>query len=105
MQNVSCAKLFFYYHANKTHFHKKGFPLGLVLRERIFGTRKRSIVCGYVVIWSHKFKGVMVTVVSYKVPKENMENTPHNWVFESFFFYKMCKFVITNLFSLKYSST
>ena len=33
----------FYYHANKTHFHKKGFALGLVLRVRFFGTRKWPI--------------------------------------------------------------
>ena len=31
-QNLSCENDFFYYHANKTHFHKKGFALGLVLR-------------------------------------------------------------------------
>ena len=35
--------MIFYYHANKTHFHKKGFALGLVLRVRVFGTRKWSI--------------------------------------------------------------
>ena len=29
-----------YYHANKTHSHKIGFELGLVLRVRVFGTRK-----------------------------------------------------------------
>ena len=33
----------FYYHANKTHFHKKGFALGLVLRVRVFGIRKWPI--------------------------------------------------------------
>ena len=27
----------------KTHFHKKGFALGLVLRVRVFGTRKWPI--------------------------------------------------------------
>ena len=32
-----------YYHANKTHFHKKGFALGLVLRVRVFGTLKWPI--------------------------------------------------------------
>ena len=31
------------YHANKTHFHKKGFALGHVLRVRVFGTRKWPI--------------------------------------------------------------
>ena len=33
----------FYSHANKTRFHKKGFGLSLVLRVRIFGTRKWPI--------------------------------------------------------------
>ena len=36
-------KMIFYYHANKTHFHNKGFALGLVLRGRVFGTRKWPI--------------------------------------------------------------
>ena len=53
---------------------------------------------------SHKFKGAMVAVVSYKVPKEKLENTAHNWVFEAFF-YKICNFFLTNLFSLKRSNT
>ena len=30
-------------HANKTHCHKKGFALMLVLKVRIFGTRKWAI--------------------------------------------------------------
>ena len=30
----------FYFHANKTHFYKKGFALCLVLKVRVFGTRK-----------------------------------------------------------------
>ena len=32
-------KMFFYFYANKTHFHKKGFALSLVLKVRSFGTR------------------------------------------------------------------
>ena len=32
VQNLSCENDFFYYHENKTHFHKEGFALGLVLR-------------------------------------------------------------------------
>ena len=35
--------MIFYYHANKTNFHKKGFALGLVLRVRVFGTSKWPI--------------------------------------------------------------
>ena len=30
----------FHSHANKTHFHKKGRALGLILKVRVFGTRK-----------------------------------------------------------------
>ena len=33
-------KMIFYSHANKTHFHKKGFTLSLVWKVRIFGTWK-----------------------------------------------------------------
>ena len=33
-------EVIFYSHTNKTHFHKKGFALSLVLKVRIFGTRK-----------------------------------------------------------------
>ena len=33
---------YIYSHANKTPFHKKGFALTLVLKVRIFGTRKFS---------------------------------------------------------------
>ena len=39
MQNLSCENVF-YYHANKTYFHNKGFAFGLVLRVRVFETRK-----------------------------------------------------------------
>ena len=31
-------------HANKSHFHKKGCALGLILKVRVFGTRKWPIV-------------------------------------------------------------
>ena len=33
----------FYSHANKTHFHKKGCALGLILKVKVFGTRKWPI--------------------------------------------------------------
>ena len=35
---------FFYFHANKTHFHNQGFALSLVLKVSVFGTRKWPIV-------------------------------------------------------------
>ena len=43
VQNLSCVNdllLSCNYDANKTHFHKNGFAVGLVLRVRVFGTRK-----------------------------------------------------------------
>ena len=43
MQNLSCVNMFHYDAKKKTHFHKKGFALGLVLRVRVFGTRKWPI--------------------------------------------------------------
>ena len=33
-------------HANKTHFHKKGGALGLILKVRVFGTRNWPIITG-----------------------------------------------------------
>ena len=36
-------EMIFHSHANKTHFHKKGCALGLILKVRVFGTRKWSI--------------------------------------------------------------
>jgi len=37
-------KMSFHSHANKTHFHKKGGALGLILKVRVLGTREWSIV-------------------------------------------------------------
>ena len=34
----------FNYDANKTHFHNKGFALSLVLKVKLFGTRKWPIL-------------------------------------------------------------
>ena len=36
-------KMIFHSHANKTHFHKKGSAPGLILKVRVFGTRKWPI--------------------------------------------------------------
>ena len=33
-------EMIFHSHANKTHFHKKGCALGLILKVRVFGIRK-----------------------------------------------------------------
>ena len=36
-------EIIFHSHVNKTHFHKKGSELGLILKVRVFGTRKWRI--------------------------------------------------------------
>ena len=36
-------EMIFHSHANKTHFHKKGCELGLILKVRVCGTHNRSI--------------------------------------------------------------
>ena len=36
-------EMIFHSYANKTHFHKKDCPLGLILKVRVFGTRKWPI--------------------------------------------------------------
>ena len=36
-------KMIFYSFANESHFHKKGFALGLVLKVRVLETRKWPI--------------------------------------------------------------
>ena len=40
-------EMIFHSHANNTHFHKKGCALGLILKVRVFGTRKWPIVLTY----------------------------------------------------------
>ena len=37
-------EMIFHSHANKTHFHMKGCALGLILKVRVFGTRKWPVV-------------------------------------------------------------
>ena len=37
-------EIIFHSHANKTQFHKKGCALGLILKVRVFGTRKWPIM-------------------------------------------------------------
>ena len=37
-------EIIFHSHANKTHFHKKGCAPSLILKVRVFGTRKWPII-------------------------------------------------------------
>ena len=47
----------FHSHSNKTHFHKKGFALRLVLKVTVFGTRK----------WPNQFISQFNEVVFHKL--------------------------------------
>ena len=46
-KEVKCSafdmEMIFHSHVSKTHFHKKGCALGLILKLRVFGTRWRPI--------------------------------------------------------------
>ena len=37
-------EMIFHSHANQTNFHKKGCTLGLILKVRVFGTRKWPVI-------------------------------------------------------------
>ena len=67
-------KMIFNYHANKTHFHNKGFALSLVFKVRFLGTqkwpisRKPSSKYGYVASYAEetgKLPGRMVAPLSH----------------------------------------
>ena len=42
--SVFDAEMTFHSHANKTHFHNRGWVLGLILKVRVLGTRKWPII-------------------------------------------------------------
>ena len=50
-------QIIFYSHASKTHFHKKGCALGLILKVRVFGTRKWSIELNIIQFERYKCHG------------------------------------------------
>ena len=44
-------EIIFHSHANNTHFHKKGCAPSLILKVRVFGTRKWPIVKNSVFVY------------------------------------------------------
>ena len=56
-------EMIFHSHANKTRFHKKGCALGLILKVRVFGTRKWPITCSY----SFKYCNTRGTTIDFLV--------------------------------------
>ena len=47
LQSEAKSEVIFYYDADKTHIHNKGFALSLVLKVRFFGTRKWPVQLSY----------------------------------------------------------
>ena len=52
VHRLICKYAIFHSHANKTHFHKKGCALGLILKRRVFGTRNRPITVYLLFRWA-----------------------------------------------------
>ena len=46
-------KIIFYSHANKTHFHKEGFALSLVLKVRVLEPGNGLVICQQVLLKSY----------------------------------------------------
>ena len=60
-------EIIFHSHANKTHFHKKGCAVGLILKVRDFGTRK----------WAISFRSQRLHLHNYStnhIPKNGRES-------------------------------
>ena len=58
-------KMILYSHATATHFHKKGFALSLVLKTRVFGTRKRPIFTIRKQVWNNFSPKIAHVVLSF----------------------------------------
>ena len=57
-------EIIFHSHANKTHFHKKGCAPSLILKVRVFGTRKWPI---YVLFIIYSLFNIICTSVLYSI--------------------------------------
>ena len=53
-------EIIFHCHASKTHFHKRGCALGLILKVRVFGTQK----------WPISFKYIPTMIAHYLLIKK-----------------------------------
>ena len=68
-------EMIFHSHANKTHFHKKGCALGLILKVRLFGTQKlldeveqNIVVCQWRIIIKKSLQGLVSSpLIRYSV--------------------------------------
>ena len=58
-------EIIFHSHANKTHFHKKGCAPSLILKVRVFGTRKWPIVSQIVGCQSFSHSYIRMFTVPY----------------------------------------
>ena len=55
VQNLSCENEFYLHDNKKNHFHKKGFVLGIVLKQRLAASRKWPIDLTDFSITSHNY--------------------------------------------------
>ena len=68
-------EMIFHSHANKTHFHKKGCALGLILKVRLFGTPKlldeveqNIVICQWRIIRRKSLQGLVSSpLIRYSV--------------------------------------
>ena len=65
-------KILFHFHTYKIHFHMKGCALGLILKVRVFGTRKWPIMRQSIPA-SSKFPGAAGTPLSCQIPRSGKE--------------------------------
>ena len=66
--------------ARRTHFHKKGFALRLVLKQRHKGTRKWPIgllsLFAYLLAYLYHYRGVMKSILKSSCPV-GQYSSPH----------------------------
>lgn len=76
-------KVFPYFHANESHFRKRGLTLGSILKVRVFGTRKWSLFC----LRSTNAKDVTICLVQSSYDFTRRAKFKTTWVCKNIFAY------------------
>lgn len=74
-------KFFPYFHANESHFLKRGLTLGSILKVRVFGTRKWSLFC----LRSTNAKDVTICLVQSSYDFTRRAKFKTTWVCKNIF--------------------
>ena len=69
-------EIIFHSHANKTHFHKKGCAPTLILKERVFGTRKWPITVVSPERRSVGLQSILVLTMTYDTLQHGEPTSP-----------------------------